>query len=121
MKIILFELACYGITNIMVVGSIFEKWRGFWTWLNPSFFGKLFSCFICLSTWIGGLLSIIMTHYGFSTPFYEYGVTNDYLRIFLDACLTSGIVWVTYSLQYSFESKSYLASIRSDNEEKKPL
>lgn len=121
MKIILFELACYGITNIMVVGSIFEKWRGFWKWLNPSFFGKLFTCMICLSTWVGGILSVIFNYYGFSTPFSDYGITNDYLRVFLDACLTSGIVWLIYSIQYNLELKSYLISVRTDNEEKKPL
>lgn len=119
MKIILFELACYGITNILVIGSIFEKWRAFWKWLNEPFLGKLFSCMICLSTWVGITLSFVMNHFGYSTPFGEYGIANDYLRLFLDGCLTSGIVWVIFSIQQYAENYSYLNSVKADKEEKR--
>ncbi len=63
MKIVLFELLAYGITNILVFGSIFKSWRDFWGKINPSFFGKLFTCPLCLSTWVGGVLSFLFNQF----------------------------------------------------------
>jgi hypothetical protein len=103
MKIILFILVSYGITNILVFGSIFQKWRDFWVKFNPSFFGKLFTCPLCLSTWIGGLLSTLFISFGYTTPFTEYGITILPLLVFLDACFTSGVVWITHTVQEWFE------------------
>lgn len=103
MKILLFELLAYGITNILVFGSIFEKWRTFWYKLSPKFFGKLTSCPMCLSFWVGGCLSIIFNHFGYSTPFSEYGITYLPLMIFLDACLTSGCVWLIHNFEEFME------------------
>jgi len=103
MKILLFELLAYGITNILVFGSIFKGWRDFWDKINPSFFGKLMSCPLCLSTWIGGMLSFGFNYMGYSTPFLEYGVTCLPLIIFLDACFTSGCVWLLHTAQEAFE------------------
>lgn len=103
MKIVLFILLAYGITNIMVFGSIFESWRKFWMNLNPKFFGKLMSCPLCLSTWIGAGLSYLFNYYGLETPFSEYGITMLPLMIFFDACLTSGCVWLTHTVQEAFE------------------
>jgi hypothetical protein len=103
MKILLFELLAYGITNILVFGSIFENWRQFWNKLNPSFFGKLVTCPLCLSTWIGAILSLIFNLMGYSTPFFEYGITFLPFLVFLDACFTSGCVWLLHTLQESLE------------------
>lgn len=103
MKIILFELLAYGITNILIFGSIFQFWRDFWVRINPNFFGKLFNCPLCLSTWIGGGLSFLFNYLGYSTPFSEYGVVVLPLLIFLDSCFTSGVVWVIHTIQEWFE------------------
>lgn len=103
MKILLFVLLSYGITNILVFGSIFQKWRDFWNKINPSFFGKLVTCPLCLSTWIGGILSTLFIYFGYSTPFTEYGITILPLLIFLDACFISGCVWIIHTLQEYFE------------------
>jgi hypothetical protein len=103
MKTIIFIFLAYGITNIIVFGSIFEPWRNFWLKTNPNFFGKLFTCPLCLSTWIGGILSMLFTYFGYQTPFTEYGITILPLLIFLDACFTSGCVWLIHTLQEYFE------------------
>ena len=103
MKILLFVLLAYGITNIIVFGSIFKGWRDFWDRINPSFFGKLMSCPLCLSTWVGGILSFVFNYYGYSTPFLTYGVTCLPLIIFLDACFSSGAVWLLHTIQEAFE------------------
>lgn len=103
MKITLFILLAYGITNIILFGSIFQSWRDFWMKSNPNFFGKLFTCPLCLSTWIGGFLSVLFKYFGYYTPFTEYGITILPLTIFLDACFTSGCVWLIHTLQEYFE------------------
>jgi hypothetical protein len=104
MKILLFIFLAYGITNILVFGSIFDNWRNFWQKINPGFFGKLFSCPLCLSTWVGAILSFILNKYGYSTPFQSYGITHLPLIVFFDACFSSGTVWLIHTLQEHFES-----------------
>jgi hypothetical protein len=103
MKIIMFIFLSYGITNIIIFGSIFQKWRDFFVKINPSFLGKLMTCPLCLSTWIGAGLSVLFIHLGYFTPFTEYGVTILPLIVFLDACFTSGCVWLIHTLQEYFE------------------
>ncbi len=103
MKIILFVLVSYGITNILVFGSIFEWLRVLLDKYNPKFLGSLIKCPLCLSTWVGALLSITFGYFGLSTPFTEYGITILPLLIFLDACFTSGCVWLIHTMQEFFE------------------
>ncbi len=103
MKIILFILLAYGITNIAVFGSIFANWRGFWYEKSPKIFGKLFTCPMCLSFYVGGILSYTFYYLGLSTPFIEYGVNNLPLLLFLDSCFTSSGVWLIHTLQEALE------------------
>ena len=65
MILVTFLLLSYGITNIAIFGSIFESWRNFCKKISPSFFGKLFSCPMCLSTWVGFTLSYTLLTFGF--------------------------------------------------------
>ena len=103
MEVILFTILSYGITNIAVFGSIFNKWRDFWVRISPNFFGQIFTCPMCLSFYIGLILSLIFTYIGVGTPFTEYGFNNLFLLIFLDACFTSGIVWLLHTGQEFLE------------------
>ncbi len=103
MKSLIFVLLSYGIVNIAIFGSIFEKWRNFWTKTNPKFFGKLFTCPMCLSFYIGGILSFIFNNMGYSTPLLEYGITQIPLLVFLDACFTSGCVWLIHNFEEFME------------------
>ena len=103
MKLFIYLLLSYGITNIVVFGSIFNGWRNFWVKYNPGFFGKLFTCPLCFSTWVGFILSSIFIYFGYVTPMSMYGVTNIPLIIFLDGCFTSGSVWLMHTIQEAFE------------------
>lgn len=103
MNVFLFVLFAYGVTNIMVFGSIFQSWREFWTKISPNFFGKLFGCPMCLSTWVGGILSFTLWTMGCATPFLSYGITFLPLMVFMDACFTSGCVWIIHTIQEYFE------------------
>jgi hypothetical protein len=107
MILLTFLLLSYGITNIAVFGSIFEGWRNFWKKVSPSFFGKLFTCPLCLSTWVGFTLSYTLLTFGFQTPMFDYGIDVVPLAVFLDGCLTSGGVWLIHTVQEFFERAFY--------------
>ena len=103
MKLLMFFLLAYGISNIMVYGSIFEKWRTFWNNLNPEFLGELFKCMLCFPTWVGFFLSGLFQCMGYETPMTMYGVDNVFLSVFLDGCITSGAIWLLHTFQESLE------------------
>ena len=103
MDLFIFILLGYGITNILVFGSIFDFWRNFWNKINPNFFGKLFSCPMCLSTWVGFILSFMFNILSVYTPMASYGLDIIPLIVFLDGCLMSGGVWLIHTVQEYFE------------------
>jgi hypothetical protein len=103
MQNILFLFLIYGITNIIIFGSIFTSFRDFWLKYNPNFFGKLFTCPLCLSTWVGGIISLTFNYFGYKTPFSNYGLEILPLIIFCDACLSSGVVWVIHNFEEMLE------------------
>ena len=54
MDLFYFILAAYGLTQILVYGSIFNKVRPPRQWLHG--FGKLFHCPMCMGFWVGTFL-----------------------------------------------------------------
>lgn len=107
MNLILFVLTCYGISNIIIFGSIFDRFRKYWEKVSPNFFGKLFSCMICLPTYVGFIISMSAHLTGLLqfSPFASLGLNIPMFAIFLDGCLASGSVWLVHTLQEYFERK----------------
>lgn len=110
MKLLIFISIAYGLSNILIYGSIFEKLRNKLDKFSPNFWGKLFSCFICLPTWIGFLGSYLIwsptEHYEIVTQGLNlelFTITKGTISVFLDGCLTSGLVWLVHTLQESME------------------
>ena len=105
MIVALFLAVSYGISNIVVHGSIFEGMRNLFNKINPGFLGALVSCMICFPTWVGFVISYVLTLYGYThlTPFGSIGLEVLWLRIFLDGCLTSGVVWFIHTAQEKLE------------------
>jgi hypothetical protein len=105
MGILIFILVSYGISNIVVHGSIFNGFREFWNEVNPSFLGTLFSCMICFPTWVGFILSFTFQMMGYDnmSPLASQGVDNMFLSVFLDGCLASGTVFVLHIVEEYFE------------------
>ena len=103
MELLLFILVAYGISNIVVFGSIFESFRDFWKDLSPNFFGKLFGCMMCFPTWAGFFLSIFFfsptMYYGLA----DFGFGNEYTSWFFDGILASGTTWVLHTFQEMME------------------
>jgi hypothetical protein len=97
---------CYGISNIIVFGSIFNSLREYARVYNPGFFGKLLTCMMCTPWWVGFFLSLGSYLTGFTqfSPFYEHGLHFVPLSIFLDACLLSGTTWLIHTIQERLET-----------------
>jgi len=69
MELLYFVLAAYGLTQILVYGTIFDKVRPTEGWL-----GELLSCPMCTGFWVGALLFGIN---GYTELFtYEYNLAN---------------------------------------------
>ena len=105
MELLLIILLTYGMSNIIVFGSIFEKTRETLEVYSPNFFGKLVNCMMCTPFWVGFILSTtsIVMGYNQLSPFYSHGVTNVLFSIFLDSCLLSGTTWLIHTIQEKLE------------------
>jgi hypothetical protein len=105
MELLLLILVSYGISNIIVYGTIFESLRETAEVYNPSFFGKLLGCMMCTPWWVGFFLSLGSQLSGFTqfSPFYHYGLEFAPVSIFLDACLISGTTWLIHTIQEKLE------------------
>ena len=95
--IIFWIIAGYGMTSILVWGSIFEKPRNFIK-KHSKFFGDLISCTLCTATWVGFFMSIILG-----------GLINTYIELsmfptmFFDGMFVAGAVWAINAIVEFFE------------------
>jgi hypothetical protein len=102
MNTLLFILICYGACNNMIYGSIFEGFRNFLAKFGEGGYSlhKLFSCFMCLATWMGFVISLILLKTGNQTPL---NINNLYLSVFFHGLLSGGAVWLIHTVQEAFE------------------
>ena len=98
MILLFWILAAYGMTNILVWGSIFENQR---TWIkkHSKFFGDLISCTLCTATWVGFFMSLTLG--GLTNKFFHEQYWITYL--FFDGMLTAGAVWAINAIIEFFE------------------
>jgi len=105
-----FILICYGACNNIIYGSIFEGFRLFLTRFGTGGYSihKLFTCFMCLGTWMGFFVSVLLIKFGYGnlTPMGSLGVNNIYLMIFLNGLVSTAGVWLINSLQDALERSS---------------
>lgn len=87
----------YGMTSILVWGSIFESTRE-WIKKKSTFFGDLISCTLCTSTWVGFFMSLVLG--SMSENLFN---TWWFLDIFFDGMFTAGIVWTINTIVEHFE------------------
>lgn len=104
---LLFVLICYGACNNMIYGSVFEGFRNFLSKFGTGGYSihKLFTCFMCLGTWMGFGLSYILTYFGYNklTPMGSIGLDNLYLMTFLNGLVAAGGVWLIHTIQEALE------------------
>lgn len=63
-------IAAENITYLFLYSTLFEKVRGFLQTKPPAYFQELFSCFICLSFWIG--IGLYLGRIFLPTIFYHF-------------------------------------------------
>ena len=98
MNLLIWAIVAYGMTNILVYGSIFNGFRqSIHSWGNNpltlfNFLGKflsgLISCVLCTSTWVGFFLSL-----AYFSPNVDIIGLNKILSVFFDGMLSAGFVW----------------------------
>lgn len=81
--LLIYVLVCYGLTQILVYGSIFDN-------IRPK--NKFFHCPMCVGFWISGLIYILIWYSGLKM--YPELVTGT----FLYACLGSGTSYILCQL-----------------------
>jgi hypothetical protein len=107
MEILVWLMVAYGMSNILVYGSIFQGLRnGIKDWGNTilpfnglaKFVGELLSCMMCTSVWVGFLLSFF--YYSPSTSLIGAPLWFGW---FFDGMLASGAVWAINAIVEWFE------------------
>ncbi len=107
-QLLIWAMVAYGMTNILVYGSIFNGLRqSIHNWGNSDYmafngFGKflsgLISCVLCTSTWVGFFLSL-----AYFSPNSDLIGLNKILSVFFDGMLSAGFVWAINSVIEWFE------------------
>ena len=97
MLMLFWILAAYGMTSILVWGSIFESTRE-WIKKHSKFFGDLISCTLCTSTWVGFFMSLVLG--SISTRYFD---TIWFINLFFDGMVTAGGVWALNAIIDFFE------------------
>lgn len=108
-QLILWMVMAYGLSNILVYGSIFNgprnainRWaieehfplQGFWVFL-----ADMLKCMMCTPTWVGFLFGIFLY-----SPVHETLGVTLWISWFFDGMLASGSVWVINSVIEWFET-----------------
>jgi hypothetical protein len=102
MNALIFILICYGACNNIIYGSLFEGFRNSLMKFGTGGYSlyKLFTCFMCLGTWMGFAISSILISTNSGVV-----IHTDYalLTIFLHGLLSGGGVWLVHTTQEMFE------------------
>ena len=101
-------IAAYGMSQILVYGSIFSELReGIHKWGASEyaafngigkFISGLISCMMCTSTWVGFFMSLILG--SITNRFFD---TFWFINLFFDGMFTAGSVWAINAIIEFFE------------------
>ena len=106
-QLLVWTVMAYGITNIVVYGSIFNGPREFireWAESDKpfneyaEFVMKMTSCPMCFATWFGFFAGLFLY-----SPTNQILGVNNYSSWFFDGMLSSGGVWIINSIVEWFE------------------
>jgi len=107
-QLLIFILAAYGMTTILVYGSIFNNLReSIHRWGNSDymafnglgkFLSGLISCVLCTSAWVGFFFSLTMF-----SPIHHFIGLNECFSVFFDGMLSAGSVWAINGIIEWFE------------------
>ena len=105
-ELFIYSFIVYGICNILIWGSNFIWWRTFLSKFGEGEYSlyKLFTCFMCLPTWIGPFVSAMSIIFGDGS----LSVTNQFfdniaLVLFFYGVFSSGLIWLINTIQEKLE------------------
>lgn len=108
-QLILWMIMAYGISNILVYGSIFNRPRNFIIRESENeenflqdffiFLRDMLSCMMCTPTWVGFFFGIFLY-----SPVSQILEVTPYVSWFFDGMLASGSVWAINSIIEWFEN-----------------
>lgn len=102
MSLLYFILVAYGMTQIIVYGSIFNRIRPAKESLSG--LGELFHCPMCMGFWVGLFLWVISPH----TSLFMFD--NSLITAFLLGCLSSGTSYV-FNMVFGDQGVNYNVSL----------
>ena len=85
-----FILAAYGLTQILIYGTIFNKIRPPKDWFNG--FGELFHCPMCMGFWVGVFLC------GINRGTQLFTFEHTLINYFILGCVSSGTSYILNTL-----------------------
>ena len=108
-QLLIFMLVAYGMTTILVYGSIFNGLRNiihkagsedgfFLTRPVFKFLSELIQCPLCTATWVGFFLSLTLF-----SPIHNFIGLNKYISVFFDGMFSAGSVWAINAIIEWFE------------------
>lgn len=109
--LVLFSILSYAISNHLVYAHgpfhVYDGIRALAEKMHPQL-GELFSCMICMPTWVGMLLSVFNSFFFPNTPLTPFNLEAFsampwWIIMVLDGFLASGIVWLIHTFQEHFE------------------
>jgi len=103
MELIYFILTAYGLTLILVYGSIFDKIRPSKHWLGG--FGKLFHCTMCMGFWSGLFLFGINKYTELFN--FEYTLANALILGWISSgtCYLLGVLINDFGFKVTFQNE----------------
>lgn len=99
-NLLLWIFMAYGMTSILVWGSIFENARE-WIIHKSKFFGDLISCTLCTSTWVGFFMSVVI-----GSVSAIYFPSFWFVNFFFDGMFTAGSVWALNTIIDFYENRN---------------
>lgn len=89
-NLIIWVLAVYGTTNIIVFSTLFKPIREYLR--DYKFIGKMIVCVLCMGFWVGVFWGLTYWSPGASIN------DKNYLYPLLDGCVGSSVCWLIYLL-----------------------
>lgn len=102
MMFLIWLITAYGMTSIIVWGSIFEPLRNFlFSWSNRGilkflwkFLHKLTTCMLCTGTWVG----FFMGKFVFTPIGFNFYLEPIWFHWFFDGMFAAGGIWIIHSI-----------------------
>jgi hypothetical protein len=114
MDYLIYILVGWGLTGILVNGSIFSSLRNFFL-VKVHFLGKLFTCVQCSGFWVGILMGILSFFEIISSPFWD--CSQWLVQVLASGFLISGSSVIINAIVFFLLTSNRKNNINNSDEE----